>query len=193
MVRPPADTDARRIGSRARAILHYQLDARHWDYREDLGGANGRDCVIELSEGSRWLGHRVEGLVQGTRNPRLSGDGSFYSVSVETEALEYALGTPNAFVLFLVDVAKETVWFASIQDFFIDNPRLFAKLRRQKTLRVRVPADALLVDREAELLALAATAYSDGPGPSLRRYAAESGATSRRAARGSSARQGQLF
>ena len=54
----PKDIPQRKIGSRARAILHYTLDTDHWEYREETGNDVGRDCIIELIECDEWTNHK---------------------------------------------------------------------------------------------------------------------------------------
>ena len=64
----PADTESRRTDSRACAIVHYQFDSNHWAYRQITGNDVGCDCEFELSEDNRWLGHKIECQIKGTRH-----------------------------------------------------------------------------------------------------------------------------
>ena len=41
MFRTPIDCEPRKTGSKARAIVHYKLNAEHWDYREETGNDYG--------------------------------------------------------------------------------------------------------------------------------------------------------
>lgn len=67
----PIDCEPRKTGSKARAIVHYKLNAEHWDYREETGNDYERDCVIELSENDCWNNHKIEGQIKGTRSPEM--------------------------------------------------------------------------------------------------------------------------
>ena len=70
----PKDDEKRRTGSRGRGIVHFKLNADHWDYREETGNDYGRDCVAELSENDEWLNHKVEGQIKGTASPKFVGN-----------------------------------------------------------------------------------------------------------------------
>lgn len=50
MARFPIDTEQRKTGSRACAIVHYRINSDHWVYREETEIDIGRDCILELSE-----------------------------------------------------------------------------------------------------------------------------------------------
>ena len=66
MARLPIDTPQRKIGSKAVAILHYKIDADHWEFRQETGNDVGRDCTLELSENNEWPNHKIEGQIKGT-------------------------------------------------------------------------------------------------------------------------------
>ena len=171
MPRMPIDCEQRKTGSKARAIVHYKLNAEHWDYREETGNDYGRDCVIELSENDRWNNHKIEGQIKGTRNPaRLKGKQCF-SFSLEIKTINYALGTPTAFVLFYVDVENEKVYYLPVQDYFIANKKLFDKLDTgQEKMNVHIPMDNILSDDDFDLQEIAKSVYVEGPSRSLRKY-----------------------
>ena len=57
----PKDDEKRKTSSNGRAIVHFMLDADHWDYKEETVNDYGRDCIVELSEKDEWLNHKVEG------------------------------------------------------------------------------------------------------------------------------------
>lgn len=49
------------------------------------------------------------------------------------KTVNYALGSSNAFVLFLVDVTNEEVYFLPLQDYFIANPDKFKAAENNAT------------------------------------------------------------
>lgn len=117
MPRTPIDCEPRKTGSKARAIVHYKLNAEHWDYREETGNDYGRDCVIELSENDCWNNHKIEGQIKGTRSPEILKREKCFSFPLEVKTINYALNAPGAFVLFYVDVENELVYYLPIQDY----------------------------------------------------------------------------
>ena len=174
MARFPIDSEQRKIGSRACAIVHYQIDADHWVYTEDPDEEVGRDCVLELSENYRWTDHRIECQIKGSKNPSALKKGENLSYPLETKTIEYALAQRNAFVLFYVDIVREDVYFLPIQDYFIENKDLFEKLDgSQETINVRIPRANLLKKNDAALQDIARSTYFDGPGPGLTKYLQE--------------------
>ena len=80
----PKDDEQRKTGSKGRAVVHYQLDADHWDYREETGNDYGRDCVIELSENNEWQNHKVEGQIKGTIAPKQVNNEISFPMPVKT-------------------------------------------------------------------------------------------------------------
>ncbi len=113
------DSEKRRIGSKARAIVHYKLNAEHWDYCEETSNDYGRDCIIELSEDDCWNNHKIEGQIKETHTPKRLKNEKYFSFPLEIKTINYALGTPSAFVLFYVDIGNEAVYYLLIQDYFI--------------------------------------------------------------------------
>lgn len=108
----PADSESRRTDSRACAIVHYQFDSDHWVYRQLTGADVGCDCEFELSEDNRWLGHKIECQIKGTRHVDnyFLKDMRAISYPLEIKTINYGLGKPNAFVLLVVDVESERIY-----------------------------------------------------------------------------------
>lgn len=167
----PIDCEQRKTGSKARSIVHYQINSEHWDYREETGNDYGRDCVLELSENNRWTNHKIEGQIKGTRSPTTLKDKMYITFSMETKTINYALGATAAFVLFCVDVINEVVYFLPVQDYFIAHQELFVKLEnQQRTINVRMPVTNVLVENDDYLCEIAKCTYVDGPTRTLVRY-----------------------
>ena len=163
----PKDDEKRKTGSRGRGILHFKLDADHWDYREETGNDYGRDCVVELSENDEWLNHKVEGQIKSTASPKFVGD--FVSFPMPVKTIEYALGTHTSFILFVVDTKKEYVYYQCVQQYFIDNKELFDKLNQQ-TINIHIPVSQNLSVYDKLLQNWARSTFIDGPGKGLRLY-----------------------
>ena len=166
----PKDDEKRKTGSRGRAIVHFQIDSEHWDYREETGNDYGRDCIIELSENDEWHNHKVEGQIKGTGSIKKIDDGAYISFPMPVRTIEYALGTPTAFVLFVADTKTNDVYYQCVQDYFIENKKLFERLE-QGTINIRIPVSQNLVLGDDTLQELARVTFVDGPGQSLKRHA----------------------
>lgn len=158
----PADNPARRIASRAAAIVHYQIDSNRWLYRQETENDVGRDCVLEMSLNGKWKNQKIEGQIKGTTNlakhtlkrtPELS-------FSVELKTVGYGLGSPIPFVFFFVDVRKETIFFLEIQEYYLSHKEQFGQLSEgQKTINLRVPDTMILEQKPDELCCIAQRVY----------------------------------
>lgn len=170
----PLDSDSRRIDSRACAIVHYQIDSDHWIFRTMSGQDVGVDCGIELAVDGKWTGRNIEAQIKGTRkiNKYLLADKTTLSFPFEVKTINYGLGKSNAFLLFLVDVESEHVFFCAIQDYFIQHPDLYRRLigvgEDQKTFNIRLSSNNTLEADDQELQAVALKTYVHEPGDQLR-------------------------
>ena len=162
------DCEDRRIGSRARSIVHYQFNSDHWEYKEETGNDNGRDCVIELSEDGEWRNHKIEGQIKGTKIPTITKD-NMISFPMPVKTIEYALGTSVSFVLFVVDVQKEITYCQCIQLYFIEHKELFEKME-QKTINIRIPKCQTLENCDSLLITWARKVFVGGPRIDLKEY-----------------------
>lgn len=143
MAEYPKDTLQRRIGSRARGIVHYSFSKiGHWEFHEITGNDYGVDCYIELSEDGEFINKKIEGQIKGTTIPyRLKKEEAF-SFSMESKTIKYGLSSSSAFVLLYVDVNREVVYYLPIQDYFISKPEMFHKLdTEQEKISIHIPID----------------------------------------------------
>ena len=163
----PKDTPERKTGSKGQAVVHFLLDADHWDYREETGNDYGRDCVIELSEHDEWNNHKIEGQIKGTASPKKVGNEISFSMPVKT--IEYALGSSNAFILFVADTSSNIAYFQCVQQYFIDHKDLFDKLD-QKTITIHIPVSQVLPGNDEQLQQWARTVFIDGPRTALKAH-----------------------
>ena len=169
MLKLPKDCPARVIGARARAIVHYAIPAENWEFHELTGSDHGIDCSIELVEENEFKNKKIEGQIKGTRNIHFLKDGSI-SFAIDVKTINYGLGSSTAFVLFLVAVDEELVYYLPIQDYFISDKSRFDQLaNNQKTLNLHVPTDNIVSSNDYELQQIAKSVYVGGPSKSLRR------------------------
>lgn len=165
----PADCSSRSIGTRARGIVVYKLDTEIWEWHELTGTDHGTDILIELVENGEFTNKKIEGQIKGSTNIVLLQNGCI-SFNLEVKTINYALNSSSAFVLFLVDVCEEIVYYLAIQDYFIAHTDRFVALEKNKTTvtvhidpRNKLDADAF------ELCEIAKSVYVDGPSRKLRK------------------------
>lgn len=162
MPKMPIDTPQRKIGSKACAIVHYTLNADHWLYREETNIDIGRDCVLELSINDRWNNDKIEGQIKGTQKLKELVAGSI-SFSIDTKTINYAISSGNSFVLFLVDVYTEEVYYVALQEYYIANGIPSKKLETQETISIHISKDHCLNNGDDDLQEVAKSRYSFTP------------------------------
>lgn len=166
MPRMPIDTPQRKVGSKACAIVHYMLDANHWLYREETNIDVGRDCVIELSVDNRWNNDKIEGQIKGTQKIKELSSGNI-SFSIDTKTINYAICSGNSFVLFLVDVENEKVYYVALQEYYIANGIPDDKLEKQETINIHISPNHCLNEGDDDLQEIAKSRYSFTPPKNL--------------------------
>lgn len=164
----PKDGETRSAGSRAKAIVHYTFDANHWEYRDSTGVDVGVDCSFELTEEDEWTGNIIECQVKGRTKPNFNTSREFISLSMKVSTITYALSKANSFVVLLVDLNHETVYYLPLQEYFIANPSNFDKLEgKQEEITLRIPTDNIVSDDDLNLKEIAKSRYVGGPGKGL--------------------------
>jgi len=152
----PQDSDTRRTASKARQIVHSKIDTEHWEYKEETGNDVGRDCIIELSENGVWYNHKIECQIKGTTVPKYIYNDTFISFPFPVKTLNYALGSPISFVLFVVDVNEGKVYFQCIQDYCKNNKDKISKIKPdQETHNININVKNVLNDNDIQLQELA--------------------------------------
>ena len=170
MSKLPKDCNARKIGSKARQIVHSSFDASIWEFHETTGTDHGTDCFLELIEDGEYANNRLEGQIKGTLTPKkLFGEDAF-TFSMDVKTINYGLNCRYAFLLFYVDVENEIVYYLPLQDYFISNITLFEKLESNKsTMSIHIPCDNIISNDDFELKEIAKSTYIGGCSKKLRR------------------------
>lgn len=141
----PQDTSERKIGTRARALVPSKLNANHWEFHEYTGIDVGCDLVIEFSDGNEFKNKKIECQIKGTENPTFVENGSFLSFDFPVKTASYALNGNCPFVLFVVDVKKEIVYWQSIKDYAKSCSDFIQRVEKNKcTVAVRIPVNNVL-------------------------------------------------
>lgn len=166
----PKDKTSGVISREARKLVHNSFSTERWDYHEETGSDNGRDCIIELIEDDQFSNKKIEGQIKGTANPtQLKNDGCF-SFHFVVKIFNYGLGSSIAFVLLYVTVNDKQVYYLPLQDYFIANPELFDRLAgNTTTLNVHIPYDNVVCEEDYDLQQIAKSIYVGGPSKELRK------------------------
>ena len=78
------------------------------------------------------------------------------SQQIEIKTLLYAINSPIAFVLFVVDVENEKIYYQCLQDYYYKNKEIIDKrIKKQKYINIRIPIEKLLSKDSNELIELA--------------------------------------
>lgn len=166
----PKDKTSGVISREARKLVHNSFSSERWDYHEETGSDNGRDCIIELIENEQFANKKIEGQIKGTSTPkRLKNEGCF-SFPLDVKTINYGLGSSIAFVLLYVTVDDKQVYYLPLQDYFIANPELFDRLaENETTLNVHIPCDNVVCEDDFDLQQIAKSIYVGGPSKELRK------------------------
>lgn len=169
----PKDNEKRRTGSRAEAIVHYQIDSNHWLFREKSGLDVGCDCELELSIDDEWQNKIIRAQIKGTsrKEKMLLKDGKTLSYPLEIKTVNYALSSSAPFLLILVDIVDEVCYFVELQELFITNNELWKRLEKRceeqevsigdkRTLNIPIPVINVLTDCDSELQDIAFHLYT---------------------------------
>lgn len=157
----PKDCQARKIGSKARQLLHFKVDTEHFEYRESTGVDEGCDCIIEYVENNHFKNNLIFGQIKGTTSITILKDSKTISFPLELKTIYYALNCNNAFLLFLADVTNQIVFYLPLQDYFstIDLTQL---RETQKTLNVHIPIENNFEKKQDILRSLSKNVYKNG-------------------------------
>ncbi len=159
MQRYPKDCEERRIGTKAKIIAFNSFNVDHWDPKELTGNDVGIDCIVELSENDEWHNKKLECQIKGTKKPNILKNGVELSYALEVKTINYALSSHVPFIFILVDVNKKISYYLPLQQYFIDNPKLIAKLTNKSTVNVHIDIDKQINEYDFDLQKLAHKAY----------------------------------
>ena len=156
----PKDCLQRKAESKSEKFFHYKLNTDHWLYRQETGVDVGRDCIIELSENDEWHNRKIECQIKGSHKPKYRFRNTLIAYSMEIKTIEYALSSPVPFILVFVDLSNETVFYLPIQEYFLQHPEKYEKVKfNKKTIDVHIPVDQTITEDDKELQELAARIY----------------------------------
>ena len=140
----PLEKDTEKTGRGGMALAHKAFNYDHWQYREFTGRDVGMDCQFEyINESDEWINAALHCQVKGTKtlSHYLLKDNLTISYSLDVKTLNYALRDSSAFLLLIGDLVEEKVYYLPIQDYFIENPKMYEKLKSKSKERVKLKSD----------------------------------------------------
>ncbi len=141
----PKDCPARKIGSKATRLVHYKFDPDFWDYKEVTGNDYGLDCVIEYSDDNNWKNDKIECQIKGSANISFVSNNTMVSFSLNVKTLSYALKSFNSFMLFVVNVITEDIYYMCIQEYYENNKdKIHSKIKNQKSITINIPVENVI-------------------------------------------------
>ena len=161
---PKDDTkEINALGRGGMRLAHYAFNFECWEFRPGIGKDVGEDCVYEYIDDHIWHNRRIRAQVKGIRNPAtyLVAKDTEFSYPLDKQFIEYALRSNEAFVLLLCDLLNEKVYYLALQDYFINNPEEYKRLRSDTAkMKLRVPVTNLVNNaHNDELVILASNSY----------------------------------
>jgi hypothetical protein len=157
----PKDCNARKICSKARAIFPNRLNLDNWEFHEMTGTDHGTDMIIEYIENNEFKSYKIECQIKGTANIEKYKTKENISYPLDVKTINYALNCKNAFILVLVDIINEEVYYITIQDYFIANRRHFESLNKNtSTINIHIfENDKLTKENDNDLREVAKCTY----------------------------------
>lgn len=149
MKKYPKDTPSRVISEAAESIVHYQFKKENWSFSLETKD-RGIDCHLEFVENEEFKNNRIDCQIKGTLTPTFVF-GKYVSFNLSIKTINYALNSKNAFVLMVVDVPNEKIYFVCLQDYFKNHEYK----NNSATQALRIPVENTYPEREELLIELA--------------------------------------
>lgn len=157
----PKDCNTRKICSKARAIFPNKLNLDYWEFHEITGTDHGTDMIIEYIENDEFKSYKIECQIKGTTIMKKYKTKNNISYPLDVKTINYALNCKNAFILVVVDIITEEVYYITLQDYFIANRDCFESLNKNtSTINIHMfESDKLTKENDDDLRAVAKSTY----------------------------------
>ena len=116
----PQDTEEFKKERKSYQLLFYRLNADVWAPNGSDNTDHGMDYGFEYIENGNYKGYRILSQIKSTEHIIKSKKSVSFDLKVITAA--YAISSAQPFVLFVVDLIADVIYYICLQDFFIDNP-----------------------------------------------------------------------
>ena len=144
----PQDTPQKRNERKSFKIFLPLLDSDYWEHLGSDNNDHGVDHSFEYIENGEYKGYRILCQLKSRTKPEINKKNQIiFDFPVKTA--NYAVGCPQPFVFFFIDLTTHDAYYLPLQDFFIANPDKMKALEKNKeTIRVFIPIDNRLDDPE---------------------------------------------
>lgn len=155
----PQDTEEFKKERKSYQLLFYRLNADVWAPNGSDNTDHGMDYGFEYIENGNYKGYRILSQIKSTEHIIKSKKSVSFDLKVITAA--YAISSAQPFVLFVVDLIADVIYYICLQDFFIDNPASLKAVGNNKSkVRIKIPLDYIVTRETIGLQEVAKSQYS---------------------------------
>ena len=145
----PKDSEARRIGSRGRQIVHSIFNVERWEYHEITGNDYGVDACIEYCNNGEFRNEKFDCQIKATGKIKILKNNNISFNSFPVITYNYAKNGRTPFVFLLVDIEMFKVYYFFINNFDVKKENY----NSQKTITINIPQNNCINDNEKEFIA----------------------------------------
>jgi hypothetical protein len=143
----PQDSEEFKKERKSFQILFYKLNTDVWQSNGSDNFDHGVDYSFEYIEDDEYKGYRILSQIKSTEHIIDQGENVAFDLNVKTAS--YSIGSSQPFILFLIDLITDTVYYVCLQELFVSNNKLYEKLKKNATsIRVKIPKQNI-VNRDA--------------------------------------------
>ena len=155
----PQDSEEFKKERASYQLLFYRLNAKVWAPNGSDKTDHGMDYGFEYIDDGQYKGYRLYSQIKSTEHLNKSENYVSFDLKVKTAA--YAISSAQPFVLFVVDLVNDVVYYVCLQDFFIENPEsLLAVETNKSTVRIKLPLKQIVTRETVGLQEVAKSQYS---------------------------------
>ena len=159
----PKDTEEKLKERESFQIFFSLLDVMKWEYLGSDHNDHGVDYSFEYIEDGEYKGFRLLSQLKSSKKIEVRGNEIVFDFPVKTA--NYAIGCPQPFVFFLVDLTNSQVYYLPLQDYFIANKEKMEALDNNKTsIRVFIPLNNTIDDKELKEIAKSQYTFDEEQG-----------------------------
>lgn len=155
MEKYPKDCSSRVVSTASRAMFYNHLNYRNWEFHEITGMDYGMDCYIESCENDTFKNNKVFVQIKGTAHIETYKISKFISYPIDTKTINYALNERSAFIVALVDVCNDNIYYVELHEYFINNSDKIQYLNNQDKMNIHFKFNNIInSDNDDELVEL---------------------------------------
>ena len=159
----PKDTEEKLKERESFQIFFSLLDMKSWEYLGSDHNDHGVDYSFEYIEDGEYKGFRILSQLKSSTKIELRDNDIVFDFPVKTA--NYAIGCPQPFIFFLVDLTNRQAYYLPMQDYFIANKdKMEALEKNKKSIRVFVSLDNKIEDEELKQVAKSQYTFDEEQG-----------------------------